>query len=230
MRSYIRSMMLGVAALLVVAPATAAVVSYTNNILTVLTENAGSSAGMFWVKTGSAHPNPNQNVIYDSETSYITLRDVTASEIWTNAGGTPNTNIPGFVSRSMQVAPATAAVTALPTGFRMTYTLPNWVVVQDVVVSGTTLADTNVRQSVTVTNTSAVSRSYGVRYMWDWEIANFLKNKGVATIAPYNLEQARTLCAGLAVVQQPSDARQWQPVGSALRMCRSGKPWKLNSR
>jgi hypothetical protein len=171
MRSYIRSMMLGVAALLVAAPATAAVVSYTNNILTVFTENAGTTAGMFWVKTGSAHPNPIQNVIYDSETSYITLRDVTASEIWTNAGGTPNTNIPGFVSRSMQVAPATAAVTALPTGFRMTYTLPNWVVVQDVVVSGTTLADTNVRQSVTVTNTSAVSRSYGVRYMWDWEIA-----------------------------------------------------------
>ena len=171
MRSYIRSMMLGVAALLVVAPATAAVVSYTNNILTVFTENAGTSAGMFWVKTGSAHPNPIQNVIYDSETSYITLRDVTASEIWTNAGGTPNTNIPGFVSRSMQVAPATAAVTALPTGFRMTYTLPNWVVVQDVVINGTTLADTNVRQSVTVTNTSAVSRSYGVRYMWDWEIA-----------------------------------------------------------
>ena len=27
--------------------------------------------------------------------------------------------------------------------------------------------------------------------MWDWEIANFLKNKGVATIAPYNLEQAQ---------------------------------------
>lgn len=171
MRSHFRSMLLGLAALLVAAPAAAVVVSYTNNILTVYTDNAGTSAGMFWVKTGSAHPNPNQNVIYDSQTSYITLRDVTAGEIWTDAGFAPSSNIPGFVSRSMQVAPATVAVTSLPTGFRMTYTLPNWLVVQDVVVNGTTLADTNVRQSVTVTNTSAVSRSYGVRYMWDWEIA-----------------------------------------------------------
>ncbi len=171
MRSCFRSMLLGLAALLVAAPAAAVVVSYTNNILTVFTDNAGTSAGMFWVKTGSAHPNPNQNVIYDSQTSYITLRDVTAGEIWTDAGFAPSSNIPGFVSRSMQAAPATVAVTNLPTGFRMTYTLPNWVVVQDVVVNGTTLADTNVRQSVTVTNTSAVSRSYGVRYMWDWEIA-----------------------------------------------------------
>jgi hypothetical protein len=63
-------------------------------------------------------------------------------------------------------------VTALgTTGFRTTWTLPNWTVVQDVVINGSTLADTNVRQSVTVTNTSAVSRQYGVRFMWDWEIA-----------------------------------------------------------
>jgi hypothetical protein len=151
--------------------ASAAVVNYTNGILTVETENAGSSAGMFWVRTGAAHPQPNQNVLYHTETSYITLRDVTSSEIWTNAGGTPNINIGSFVSRSMQAAPATAVVTNLPTGFRTTYTLPNWTVVQDVVVSGTSLADTNVRQTVTVTNTSGAARSYGLRYMWDWEIA-----------------------------------------------------------
>lgn len=171
MHRCIRSFAFGLAAALAVATADAALVNYTNTILTVETENAGTSAGMFWVRTGSAHPNPNENVLYHTETSYITLRDVTASEIWTNSGGTPSTNIPGFISRSMQAAPATAVVTNLPTGFRTTYTLPNWVVVQDVVVNGTTLADTNVRQSVTVTNTSGVSRSYGVRYMWDWEIA-----------------------------------------------------------
>lgn len=71
----------------------------------------------------------------------------------------------------MQSAPATALVTTIPNGFRTTYTLPNWVVVQDVAISGTTLADTNVRHSVTVTNSSAVTRSYGVRYMRDRQIA-----------------------------------------------------------
>jgi hypothetical protein len=43
-----------------------------------------------------------------------------------------------------------------------------------------------------------ITSEFATVSMWDWEIANFLKNKGVATIAPYNLQQARTLCAALA--------------------------------
>jgi hypothetical protein len=43
-----------------------------------------------------------------------------------------------------------------------------------------------------------ITSEFATVSMWDWEIANFLKGKGVATIAPYNLQQARTLCAGLA--------------------------------
>jgi hypothetical protein len=44
-----------------------------------------------------------------------------------------------------------------------------------------------------------ITSEFATVSMWDWEIANFLKNKGVTTIAPYNLEQARILCAGLSV-------------------------------
>ena len=58
------------------------------------------------------------------------------------------------------------------TGFRTTYTLPSFTVVQDVVINGSTLGDTNVRQSVKVTNTSEGARQFGLRYMWDWEIAD----------------------------------------------------------
>lgn len=145
--------------------------SATNGILTVLINDTGSLIGQFTIRTGASHPRPNETVFYPTGTSYITLRDNTAQEIWANAGGTVNTNIAPYTFRSMQSAPATALVTTIPGGFRTTYTLPNWVVVQDVVISGTTLANTNVRQSVTVTNTSGVARSYGVRYMWDWEIA-----------------------------------------------------------
>jgi hypothetical protein len=163
MRRLIQVLLFGLVAAFAVTSASAAFVNYTNSILTVETENAGTSAGMFWVRTGSSHPKPNQNILFHTETSNFTLRDLTASEIWTNAVFVPNVNIPGFVSRSMQLAPATAVVTNLPTGFRMTYTLPNWVVVQDVVVIGTTLADSNVRQTVTVTNTSGVSRSWATK-------------------------------------------------------------------
>lgn len=150
----------------------AQVVTATNGILTVSMNSTGGGAGQFTITTGTSHPNPNQQVLFPIGTSWITLIDFTASEIWTNSGGTPNSNIPaGFTSRSMQQAPATAVVTNIAGGFRATYTLPNWIVVQDVVIVGTTLSDTSVRQTVAVTNTSGVSRQYGVRYMWDWEIA-----------------------------------------------------------
>jgi hypothetical protein len=143
----------------------------TNGILTIQVEDAGSELGMFSVQTGASHPQPNQRVLYPIGTSYITLRDNTAQEIWTNSGGAPNTGIAPYVSRSMQTAPATAAIVNTANGFQVTYTLPNWVVVQDLVLAGTTLSDTSVRQTVTVRNTSTATRSYGVRYMWDWMIA-----------------------------------------------------------
>jgi hypothetical protein len=47
-----------------------------------------------------------------------------------------------------------------------------------------------------------ITSEFATVSMWDWEIANFLKNKGVATIAPYNLQQARILCAALAAKSQ----------------------------
>jgi hypothetical protein len=52
-----------------------------------------------------------------------------------------------------------------------------------------------------------ITSEFATVSMWDWEIANFLKNKGVATLAPYNLQQARILCTGLAVKRQMAGAK-----------------------
>ncbi len=171
MRRFILAVLACVASALYFAVAQAAQVATTNGILTIEIEDAGSDAGIFSVRTGAAHPFPNQRVIFPVGTSYTTLIDFTAQQVYTNSGGTPSGNIPaGFTSLSMQTAPATAVVTVIPNGYRATYTLPNWTMVQDVVIAGTTLADTSVRETTTVTNTSAATRSYGLRYMWDWEI------------------------------------------------------------
>jgi hypothetical protein len=35
--------------------------------------------------------------------------------------------------------------------------------------------------------------------MWDWEIMNFLRGKGVSVLAPYNKEQSQTICRSLAL-------------------------------
>ena len=151
-----------------------ALVTATNGILSIQIENSSTSdLGDFTVRTGASHPHPNQDVLYPVGTSYITLRDVTSQVVWANNGSGGSNLGTGYTFQNMNIAPgAPGVVTALgTTGFRTTWTLPNWTVVQDVVINGSTLADTNVRQTVTVTNTSGASRQYGVRFMWDWEIA-----------------------------------------------------------
>jgi hypothetical protein len=91
--------------------------------------------------------------------------------MWVNGSEATDPGLSGYTLKYMNAQPA--AVTTLgTTGFRTTYTLPNFTVVQDVVINGSTLGDTNVRHSVTVTNTATEgTRQFGVRYMWDWEIA-----------------------------------------------------------
>ncbi|MEO8739004.1 MAG: IPTL-CTERM sorting domain-containing protein [Casimicrobiaceae bacterium] len=147
-----------------------AVVSTTNGILTLLIENASTSdLGMFSVSTGAAHPNPNQLVLYPVGTSYITLNDVTSSITYANvSGATPAT---GFTFQNMSMAPGSGVVSVIAGGYRTVWTLPTWTVTQDVVINGSTLSDTNVRQSATVCNTTGATRQYGLRFMWDWDIA-----------------------------------------------------------
>ena len=158
-------------ALLAAIPAAAALRAATNGILAVEVQDTGADIGMFSIRTGAAHPVPLQSVLYAVGTSYVTLRDNTAQEIWTNAGTIVNTDIAPYVFRSMQDAPAAALIANLANGFRVTYALPNWTVQHDIVVSGAALADTSVRHSITITNTSPVTRSYGLRNLWDWDLA-----------------------------------------------------------
>ena len=42
-----------------------------------------------------------------------------------------------------------------------------------------------------------ITTGFGTISMWDWEIISYLKAEGVETIAPYNLDQARSVCAAL---------------------------------
>jgi len=143
-----------------------ALVTATNGILTVQIQD---TTGQFTILTGASHPHPNQTVFFPVGTSNITLRDATALQMFVNCS-TPAAGLAGYTTVNMCTTPPVTV--SLGTGFRTTYTLTNWTVVQDVVINGTALGDTNVRHTVTVTNTTGAPRQYGVRYMWDWEIAN----------------------------------------------------------
>ena len=149
----------------------AATVTTTNGILVLEIENANTNdLGVWSVSTGASHPNPGQRVIYPVGTSYTTFRDATALIMYGNVGGVAP-GLAGYTYQNMSTAPGSGIVTNLANGYRTVWTIPSWTITQDVVINGTTLSDTNVQQSVTVTNTSGAPRQYGLRFMWDWEIA-----------------------------------------------------------
>ncbi|MEK7474766.1 MAG: S8 family serine peptidase [Candidatus Coatesbacteria bacterium] len=147
---------------------------FTNGILTVeCTGESADNAGMgqFTVRTGEDHPHPNQNVIYPSQsTSYFSVRDVDGLTVWTNEDGYPTVEA-GYTAGRMSDYPC--SLTALgPKEFRATYNLPDYIVIEDVAISGSSLADSKVRHTVSVNNITASARQYGVRYLWDWMIAS----------------------------------------------------------
>lgn len=47
-----------------------------------------------------------------------------------------------------------------------------------------------------------VTSEFGTMSMWDWEIIEYLRGEGVATLSPYNLEQTRVICRAIAARRQ----------------------------
>lgn len=47
-----------------------------------------------------------------------------------------------------------------------------------------------------------VTSEFGTLSMWDWEIICYLKSHGVPTIAPYNLDQTKSVCRALRVKRE----------------------------
>jgi hypothetical protein len=47
-----------------------------------------------------------------------------------------------------------------------------------------------------------ITSEFGTVSMWDWEIASYLRGEGIDTIAPYDLDQTKTLCRGLVVKRE----------------------------
>lgn len=162
LRTPIVALATGLLSALVAGGALAATAS--NGILTIDYD----AIGRFSLETGASHPVPKETVFYPVGTSYISVRDDTRKIIYVNddvvSGGTPS----GDTVVQMG-AGTTQPLGSL--GFRTTWTLPSFSVVQEVEITGTGLSDTNVRHEVSVVNTSGTPLKYGVRYLWDWQIA-----------------------------------------------------------
>ena len=136
----------------------------SNGILTIDYDDIGR----FSLETGASHPVPNETVFFPVGTSYISVRDDTRKQIYVNDDLISGATLAGDTVVQMG-AGTTQTLGTL--GFRTTWALPNFNIVQEVEITGSALSDSNVRHEVSVVNTSGAALKYGVRYLWDWQIA-----------------------------------------------------------
>ena len=138
--------------------------SATNGVLTII---YFADTSLYGVEIGSNHPNPSETVTY-AGASYFTVRDYTRGIDYTNNARSDPDTTTGKLSQLM----GKGTVVALSDrGFRSTWALPNFTVIQEVEILGSTLADTSVREQVSVQNTGSAPLAYGIRYLWNWRVA-----------------------------------------------------------
>jgi PKD repeat protein len=145
----------------------------TNGILTLSVQDTGSGKGTYTVSTGASHPSPNQNILYGGashspSTTYLTVRVYHAAAAGTeyvSTAGSP-TPSPGFTVVNLDTC-LPGVVQTGPTEVTANWmTKENLLIRQVTAIEGTTLADSRVRVTTTVTSYYE-PLSVGIRYEWD---------------------------------------------------------------
>lgn len=145
-----------------------------NNILEVSIEDVTGNDGFgtYTIATGPGHTNPGQDVFYDGVdqdpwSTYNTIHVTDTSRDYTTSSSS-STPDAGFTLVLMDtLSPAVTTSTSTRVVIQWT-TLENLLVEQDIEVVGTTIADTYVRVTMSVTNNDdQSSHTVGIRYQWD---------------------------------------------------------------
>lgn len=154
-------------------------VGITNNILEAWVETAtlGPGVGTYTICTGPAHTNPGQDVFYDgvahspwSTYNSIHVVDTLRDYVTTTSAPAPDL---GFTLVGLDNQPWLVTIFT-PTRIVIQWTtIENLLVEQDIEVIGTTIADTFVRVTMTVTNKDEILHMVGIRYQWDIMIDGF---------------------------------------------------------
>lgn len=138
------------------------------DIYVVCVDDIGN-IGRYTARTGPGHPVPDRNVLFAGEssapgTSFNSYRSFSSGETYTQGAVAGGTDLNVF-------APTTEPVGT--TGIRTTWQVTgadDLRIVQFVNVNGTTLSDSNIEVTTTITNTGDTPRDLGIRYLWDYQI------------------------------------------------------------
>ena len=144
----------------------------TNGIYTLSVEDnpLSSGVGTYTISTGVTHPNPNQDIFYDGAmqmpwSTYLTVRvyDTATEYVSTNAAPLPSA---GYTVVALDTC--SPLVTAIDTSVTTAWTTPeNLGIEQLTAIHGTTLSDSMIEVTTTVTNQDSIPQSVGIRYEWD---------------------------------------------------------------
>lgn len=148
-----------------------------NSIYRVIIEDqkGQNGVGTYTVKTGPNHPaGPDLNVLYDGLNSYNTIRSTTSTTDYIQINSTPSSTF-----RVVHLDDYGTVQTIGATGVRITYTLPGspttpdlFTIISEINVLGSTINDSSVEIRTTITNTGNTPLQIGVRYFWDYMIAD----------------------------------------------------------
>ncbi len=154
------------------------VLSVTNGIYRLsLTEGPiGNGMGMFTLSTGDSHPFPGESILYggaeaNPRTSYLTIRSYSSNTDYVSAflgSFSSPFNVVKLDSCSPVVSPTEGMM-----GFRTTWSCNEddiLTIEQVTEIEGTTVNDSFVRITTTVSNRFEAPVQIGIRYMWDWMI------------------------------------------------------------
>jgi hypothetical protein len=143
--------------------------SATNGIYTIFV----GPDGRYTARTGPNHPVPGgRNLLYDGKrgrpnTTYNTVKSWTTNTNYTQGPFAGATNLQPFVTYNRVEG----------TGIRTVYELPGPPQTPDklrieqlVRINGTTIGNTTIEVTTTVTNTGTTPVAIGVRYLWDFQI------------------------------------------------------------
>ncbi|MCK5592992.1 hypothetical protein KAI31_02730, partial [Candidatus Bathyarchaeota archaeon] len=142
-----------------------------------------SGLGTYTVSTGTGHPQPNQDVLYDGVaqqpwSTYLTVRSYSTSTEYVSTSSSPTPSA-GYNVVNLETVSATGFSSLTPTSAVAWWNLntpadPDDLYIEQVIeVVGTTLADSRVRVSTEVTNTGIDPMDIGIRYEWDIMIDGF---------------------------------------------------------
>lgn len=156
-----------------------------NGIYDASVEDSDGGMGQYTARTGDNHPitigtGDYQNILYGGAnenpgTSWSTIRSYTSQTDYVNDDDSGHDS-------TFDVVSLDAFATVEPigtTGTRTTYVvtsaaaeLDDLTIVEDVNVNGSTLNDSSVEITTSVTNDGDEPVDIGIRYLWDWAIAD----------------------------------------------------------